>query len=292
MELLVRSKGYFQFMEPVNLELRLRNTTDLPFELETQLNPEYGGVTLYIRQPNGRILEYAPIFCKLATPEIKTLKPKNTAKTGEDRHSQNVFASYGTYGYYFDTPGEYLIRVVYNGPGDLFVNSPVHRLRIGQPFSRDEERTAQDYFTYESGMALYLKGSSSPFLQKGMDTLQEMAERFQESPVGAYLAMMLGVNLSRPFFRIKKGKLVESRSADLAKANALTSLALKQQEQDETTFTNVAYHEFARERAESLAAMGAKAEAKKELRSLAKYLKGRGVNESVLKEIDTYTKNL
>jgi len=28
-ELLVRSKGYFQFMEPVNVELRLRNTSDL-----------------------------------------------------------------------------------------------------------------------------------------------------------------------------------------------------------------------------------------------------------------------
>ncbi|NIN69589.1 MAG: hypothetical protein GTO63_33885, partial [Anaerolineae bacterium] len=48
-ELLVRSKGYFQFMEPVIIELRIRNTTDLPLELDTQLHPEFGGVIVYIR---------------------------------------------------------------------------------------------------------------------------------------------------------------------------------------------------------------------------------------------------
>ncbi len=99
-ELLMRSKGYFQFMEPVIIELRIRNTTDLPLELDTQLHPEFGGVIVYIRRPDGRILEYAPILCKLATPELGVLKPEQEAVQGEDRHSQNVFLSYGIYGHY------------------------------------------------------------------------------------------------------------------------------------------------------------------------------------------------
>jgi hypothetical protein len=279
-------------MEPVIIEFRIRNATDLQIELDTQLHPEFGGVAVYIRRPDGRILEYAPILCKLATPELRVLKTEHEAVKGEDRHSQNVFLSYGTYGYYFDEPGEYLVRAVYQGAGDVLIPSNVHRVRIGHPFSHDEERIAQDHFTYETGMALYLNGSSSPFLEKGMDTLQTMADRYQESPVGAHLSLVLGQNLVRPFFRIEDGKLVEARAANPEEALALTARALEQQKRDESTFPNITYHQLRRTRADLMAAMGEKAEAKKELKTLVKDLKERGVNEPVLNEIEAYAKAL
>lgn len=247
-ELLLRSKGYFQFMEPVIIEFRIRNTSDIPLELDTQLHPEFGGVVVYIRRPDGRILEYAPILCKLATPELRVLKSEREAVKGEDRHSQNIFLSYGTYGYYFDEPGEYLIRAVYQGAGNVLVTSPVHCLRIGHPFSHDEERIAQDFFTYEAGMALYLNGSSSEFLKKGMDTLVDMSDRYQKSPVGAHLSLIIGQNLARPFFHIKKDKLVEARAADPKGALVHTAKALEQHKCDKSTFSNIAYHQLRRTR--------------------------------------------
>jgi hypothetical protein len=291
-ELLVRSKSYFQFMEPIIIELRIRNTTDLPLELDTQLHPEFGGVIVYIRRPDGRILQYAPIACKLATPELGVLKPEHEAVKGEDRHSQNVFLSYGIYGHYFDMPGEYRVRAVYQGTGNMLIASNMHRVRIGRPFSHDEERMAQDFFTYEAGMALYLNGSSSPFLQKGMDTLQDMADRFKESPVGAHLSLTLGQNLARPFFRIEDEKLVEVRAANPEEALALTAQAMKQQERDESTLTNISYHQLRRTRANLMVTMDEKDEAKKELKALVRYLKKRGVNQPVLDEIEAYAKSL
>lgn len=85
-QLLLRSNRYFEFLEPVAIEFRLRNLLeDLPLDLDTRLNPEYGSVAIYIRRPNGRIVEYAPILCRLATPNIRTLQPSNGGDEGEDR---------------------------------------------------------------------------------------------------------------------------------------------------------------------------------------------------------------
>lgn len=291
-EMLIRSKDYFQFMEPVIFELRLRNIVDLPLELETQLHPEYGGVLIYIRRPNGRIQEYAPVLCKLATPELKILKPAEESIKGEDRYSQNVLLSYGTNGFYFDEPGEYLVRAFYQGPGDILIPSNVHRVRVGRPYSREEEKLAQDYFSYEGGMALYLNGSSSPYLEKGMDTLQTIAEKYEETPAGAQLSVVLAENLARPFFRIEEGKLKEARAADPKEALALTSRALEQQERDDSTFVNIDYHRLRRTRADLMVSMDEQAEAKEELSTLVKYLKKRGVNKPVLDEINAYAKDL
>lgn len=291
-ELLVRSKSYFRFLEPVIVELRIKNITNLPLQLDTELHPEFGGVIIYISRPDGQILEYAPILCKIATHELTALKPKNDAIEGEDRHSQNIFLSYGAYGHYFDTPGDYLVRAVYQGAGDVLVFSPVHRLRVGHPVSQEENRIAQDFFTYQAGMALYLNGSSSPFLEKGMATLQDMADRFKESPVGASVSLALAQNLARPFFRIEKKKLVEYRPANPKEALVHTAQALEQQKRDESTFTNITYHELHRTRANLLVAMDKKTEAKKELNTLVKDLRERGVNKPILDRIEAYTKSL
>ncbi len=292
--LLLRSKGYFQFMEPVILELRIRNLADLPLEVDTQLHPEFGGVTLYIRRPDGTIVEYSPVLCKLARPNLCTLQPLAADKDneGEDRHSQNVMLSFGADGFYFDQPGEYLVRAIYQGPGELLIPSDSHRLRIGHPFSPDEEHLAQDYFTHETGMALYLGGSSSPFLEKGMNALQEIAERYPKSSKGAQVALLLAGHLAQPFFRIQDETLVNVREADPIGALALTEKAMDQQKRDASTFTNIGYHALRRTRARLMATVGQVDEAKKELNQLARQLKARGVNEPVLREIQALAKSL
>jgi len=285
-ELLLRSKGFFDFLEPVSVELRLRNLSGLPMELDTQLNPEFGGVTIYIRRPDGRILEYAPILCKLGTPEVKLLKALPDAVEGEDRYSQEVPLSYGTYGFYFDQPGEYQVRAVYQGAGELLVTSNRLRLRVGNPLSRDEDRLAQDFFTYQTGMALYLDGSSSPWLDKGMNTLQEVVDRYGDTPVGAKVALALARNLSKPFYRVDvdRKKLVKYRDAKPDEAMALTAQAVEQQTRDETTFTNIEYRELREVRIDLYAGMGESAEADEEKKTLAKDLKDK-VNKPVLADI-------
>ena len=291
-ELLVRSKGYYEFMEPVSVELRLRNTTDLPLELDTRLNPELGGVAIYIRRPDGRMIEYAPLLCKLADPAIRLFGSAQQAAEGADRYSEEVFLSFGSSGHYFNEPGEYLLRAVYQGAGNIYIASNIHRLRVGQPFSREEERAAQDVFGYEAGLALYMGGSASPFLTSGMDALRDAADRFANTAVGAQLAMTLAHGLSRPFHRIDKDKLVMVADAEPEAALALTSQALEQHKRDDSTLSNIAYHQCRRTRAQLLAAEGRKADARKELASLSRYLKKRNVKPAVLDSIGKFSKSL
>lgn len=70
-----------------------------------------------------------PVSCKLANDALYTLSPAG-AKDGGDRRSRTAFVSYGRYGFYFDEPGQYVVRVVCHGPGNLIIPSNTHRLRI------------------------------------------------------------------------------------------------------------------------------------------------------------------
>jgi hypothetical protein len=293
-ELLVRSVGYFDFMQPVMLECRVRNLADLPIEVDTNLHPEFGGLILFVRRPDGRTLQYAPLLCQLTESKLTTLKPLTVdTKEGEDRHSENIYVSFGADGYYFDEPGEYLVKAVYQGSGNLLIPSNVHRVRIGRPFNREEDKIAQDYFNHDTGLAIYLNGSSSPFLQNGMDTLHQIIEQFPKSRLAAHSALTLAQNLQKPFFRPdEKNKLVRYRDAEPETVLDLTKEILDQQKRDDTTLTNLTYHQTRRLRAKAMAMTGETDEAKRELGRLKRYLRKHGVNPPVLAQIDAYADSL
>ena len=61
---------------------------------------------------------------------------------------------------------------------------------------------AQDFFSDAVGLGLYLQGSQSPFLSKGMGTIEEVADRFKDTVLGAKLALTLANSVAEPFFRI------------------------------------------------------------------------------------------
>ena len=105
---------------------------------------------------------------------------------------------------YFNTPGEYRIEAVYQGLGDVLdFPSNTHRIRVGTPTSKELDNLAQDYFSDDVGLSLYLQGSRSPFLEKGTGVLRELADRFKDSMLGVNAAVALAHGLARPFFRIE-----------------------------------------------------------------------------------------
>ena len=71
----------------------------------------------------------------------------------------------------------------------LSIQDPGAVVRIGAPLTREIDRKAQDYFTDEVGLTLYLKGSRSPYLTKGSEVLEDMAERYGKTELGAKIAM-------------------------------------------------------------------------------------------------------
>ena len=292
LELLVRSKRRFDLLEPVAVELRLRNLLpDLPLELDTRLHPDFGVVAVFVRRPDGRVVEYLPIACKLGTPETRVLHPQGGAE-GEDRYSERVLLSFGRRGFYFDEPGEYLVRAIYQGTGDALIPSNVHRIHVGPPTTRDEDELAARFFTPEVGMALYLGGSASPFLERGMEVLEELADRYSETEVGAKTAEVVAQGVGRPFFRIEDNQLTETHAGDPQRAVDLTTPAREFFRRDQRRELNLDYHRLARQRSEYLTTMGETEQAKEELSELREDLAARDVNEPVLEEIRAYEESL
>jgi hypothetical protein len=294
LEFLVRSKPYFEFMEPVSIELRIRNMLpDMPLNVDTRLNPEYGGVVIHIRRPDGRILEYSPVMCKLADGSYKVLSPL-TGEPGDDRYSEEVSLSYGRYGFYFDEPGEYLVRALYQGAGDLLIPSNVHRLRIGTPGSRALDITAQDYFSYEVGMNLYLEGSRSRYLEKGLNLMAQMSEYYSDSLLGAKLAATVANSLTKPFFSIgdrtrtreaKTLKLTKIHNADPEAALQRTAPAVDLIRKRKEKALNLAYRQIVGQRVDCLLALQRPEEARVELNTLHDDLQNTGANPPVLRRL-------
>ncbi len=141
-------------------------------------------------------------------------------------------------------------------------------------------------------MSLYLGGSPSPFLQKGMDVLREVGERYKDSLVGAKAAVAVANSEAQDFFRVQErdqeSVLTKTQSSDPKEAIALTEPALDLYRREKSKALNIGYHELVRSRTEWLAATGDTAGAKQEVARCRKDLAARGVNESVLNEIKAY----
>jgi len=286
LELVIRAQPYFDLMESVLLEVRLRNLLpDATLTIDTRLAPEYGGIIVHIQQPNDRIVTYDPIVCAVGTPKLLALAPSNSGRTGDDRFSRDIFLTYGAKGFYFDQPGEYRIRAVYQGQGGFLVTSNTLSIRVGSPISAEANRLTQDYFSDQVGLSLYLQGSRSPFLRKGTDVLEDLADRCKNSLLRANTAIALAQGISRPFFRIadpKSAKVVMAAKADPKAALELTEPALKFLRQKKDKLLNLAYARVVRRRAEYHVAAGAPDQAKRELSTLQNDLAKRGANPPVI----------
>lgn len=286
LELLVRSKGYFDLMEPVNIELRLRNLMpDMPIGINARLEPEHGGVAVLIQGPDGRVRVFEPVMCKLAAPRVHLLEVADPDDTGKDRLSVEAQISYGKDGFYFIQPGEYLVRAIYRGPGDFSVPSNLMRIRVGVPASREEDRTAQDFFSHGVGMSLFLNGSQSPFLKKGMDVLRDVKERFPNKPLAVHAASALAAAAARPFYRLERPspttrerrKLVRTHAPAPQQAFELTVAASNVLAQSSDRDVNLSDRKLALQRARYLVAMNEPGQAKELLETARVRLATRGV---------------
>jgi hypothetical protein len=289
LELLLRSEDYFGYMEPIEVELRLRNVDTDAITVDTRLGPEYGVVTIFIMRPNGVIVKYTPIIYKEGVPKLQTLKSITGSDiAGEDRYSQNVNVTYGKHGFYFNDPGEYLVRAMYQPSEDMLILSNVLPVRIQNPTSKEESEMAKNFFAYEVGMSVYLNGSQSPFLSSGIEVLESMSDRFGETLLGAKASKVLAEAEARPFFRIQDRALKQVHKPDYSKALKLTEPALQVFKSRKQKALNIPYHNLVRSRVDAMMKQGKTKEAKNELSELRRDLSKRGVNESVLRNIESF----
>ncbi|ACQ80993.1 conserved hypothetical protein [Beutenbergia cavernae DSM 12333] len=288
-ELVLRTKDFVDFLEPVAVELRLRNLTNEPVLVDGRLDPVHGTTTVYVRTPAGRTVQYAPIMCQIGLSDDVVLAPADRADgDGTDRLSRSVPLVYGTGGFMFAEPGEYQVRAVYAAAGHLVVSNTV-RIRVGQPASVQDDRFAASFLRPEVGLTIALGGSMSQHLGDAVGILTEAAERFAGSGAGVAAAETVARSIGRDFFRREidadSDRMVKGHSADPGAALAITAPALETLSGSKDPAANLAEHRLVNLRREMHDARGDGAAAAKELTALADDLAGRGVNAVVLEEV-------
>lgn len=206
----------FQFAEPVTVELKLKNQSNVPVVVPDMLNPEFGLLELFIRDPRRQVRSYRPLF-KLSS-EARTVELPPGGKLYE-----SVFLGYGADGFYFEEPGEYQIWAVY-GAGGLRLRSNALRIRMSYPQTAEDEEMALRTFGRDQGHVLYMRGAEH--LQGGQDQLREVTERFPETNLSRYIHFCLGSSRARAFKDIVRGGVREPKPEDaiqqLEKARAFS----------------------------------------------------------------------
>jgi len=292
-EFLIRSKGYFEYMEPIQIELRLRNLLQTQIEFDPRFEPEFGNIVINIKRPDNSVVVYQSITYKEGIPEVKVLQSHNSNSNGEDRFSDIVSLTYGKGKFYFDKPGEYLIRAAYSGIDGVLISSNTERIIVGTPESKTESKVAAGFFTQQVGMNICLNGSESPFLAVGKKTLESICLDYQESILGVKAAEIISASESRSFHRLDdKNKLNLVHKPNFEKALSITKPALEIYRKSKEKANNIAQHKLVRQRCSFMLQLGKKNDAVNELKELEKDLTQRGVNKSVIQEIETYQESI
>ena len=292
-EVLVRSQPRFEFLEPVFLELRLRNRLrDIPLTVDTRLDPRFLLTTFFIRRPDGKMVRYDSPMRVVSAGETRTLAPARKAASGADRYSESVFVGFDRYGHLFDTPGEYRVKAIYRGLDGVPIPSPVHQFRVGWPLDADAARLAQDVYDYQAGMSFYLGGSASKYLQTGMNALRDVADRYKDTVTAATINTVLAASEGRDFFGIDNKKIKVEQKSDLNAALKRTATALATIRADKSPHLNIAYNALVQSRSEWLTQTGAADQARKEHSTLRKDLDARGVKSAVLEDIQNLENKL
>jgi hypothetical protein len=205
----------FDIGVPVQLGLRLHNTTTSTVSVVDRLQPEEGMLRVIIERPDGEIVEFVPPVRRLmAPPETRPLQPGDVA-------AADIAISYGAKGHQFSEPGEYIIRVYFPCFPLGFLATATRRIRIAHPTTRASEELAHLLTGKEASTFLFYGGSGSA---ETKDRIIEAAERFARSDPAAvrHIAAALGRDAARSHKRIevRKGKKVVVRRPPERKAAA------------------------------------------------------------------------
>lgn len=204
----LRSKGAFEYGEPVVVELKLATTDMRGSATHSFLHPKDDFVTIAIRQPSGRVVAYRPLMPRCAD-EARTV----TLDSSRPAVYDSAFIGYGRDGLYFEAPGEYELRAQYVATDGSRVVSPLLRLRVRPPVSRADQRVGELLMGHEEGQLLYLLGSDADTLQSGNDAIDELIEDHRDHPLAVYGRMLKGVNAGRDFKQLTADKQLTVREA-------------------------------------------------------------------------------
>lgn len=223
----------FDFGQPVLLTVTFHNHQQTPFTLPSfYLDPKAGMLSFIVDRveggssPDGEGNIFRPIVVRCYDLDMRVA---DTIPTGGSM-SNNVNLTYGSSGFTFAEPGDYMVRArmeMWFGEDDYrTLYSNTIRFRVAYPKTNDEERIGMSMFRSDIGCYFALGGSD--VLSDAESTLIEIEDRLQgkaknvTNGLVANIRRCRAINMSREFVRYVDGKH-KRRPAEFAKANSLLS---------------------------------------------------------------------
>jgi hypothetical protein len=272
----------YEFLEPVTLELKLKNASGEPVIIDENAL-DLGRCTILVTKRGGQTVRLDP-YAQLC------FKPQPKVLAGNESLYGSVTVSSGRDGWAISDPGDYIVQVAVHLPGQDVVSRPL-TVRVLPPASHDAEVVAQDIFTPEVGRVLAAGGTR----REGSETnaLREAATRLGGTAIAKHAAVALGRPLARPGKELvvsadggapKAEKFVTHRAHPQAAADEMAP-ALRDINAAADTFGHIATKKRVEALAQAQADAGHKKEAVATQKNLHDVLADRGVKAEVLKEI-------
>jgi hypothetical protein len=280
-----RDRAVFDYLEPVTLELKLTNTSDqLQLVDEKVLSSAAAALTMIIKRQNRPAQQFVPFAQYCYQPAKMVLRP------GESIY-ESLFVSAGINGWDIAEPGNYSIQATIQVNGEDIISEPLN-LRVSPPRGFEEEKIAQDFFTEDVGRVLAFDGSR--YLESGVDTLREVANKLADSRVAVHANMALASMLVGDYKELAQGEdglRIDVHKSQPDEAAELVSKALMEKpDVAAETLGHIDMKDYTDRVSDKLADQGATQDAAKLQDNLydtmsARTVRGRKVLNSVLQEI-------
>jgi hypothetical protein len=182
----VHREPRFEFLEPVVVELRLKNVSATPAVVDANALQDHG-LAIVVARDGGEPKRWLPFARRCLAPAPTVLPP------GEALYS-SLFLSAGTGGWLIDEPGAYTVYAATDtGGGNAALSQPL-TLVVDRPASPVVERLAAEVFTQEVAHTLAFGGSRQ--LHRANETLRQIAEQLPESRAAVHANAVLGTPLA------------------------------------------------------------------------------------------------
>lgn len=282
-----RGQDAFEFLEPVVLELKLKNQSPKPIRLPDALLKMTEGMTVLVQQRGGPQRTWHPYAHYCRRPQLIALQ------AGQSLY-ESLFLSAGARRWLIDEPGYYQIRVCLHLHGEDIVSNTLV-LRVTPPRTWDEEYLAQDYFSDDVARVLNFDGSRQ--LATANDTLRELVARLPERKAAVHAQVALAMPQLRSYklltakrapddrgrYRLRKDAPHERMGGELAKVLAGTP---KRSVAAAVALGHIDYREYALSCAAALDKVGEARRAQQLRRALLQTLRARKVLARVLTDIE------
>ncbi len=186
LEVRVHRESRFEFLEPVVVELKLKNVSSTASVIDA--NALQGdGLAIVVAKDGGEAKRWLPFarYCMAPAPQI--LQP------GEALYG-SIFLSAGTGGWLISEPGSYTVYAATEAGAGMGVLSAPLTIVVDRPASVEAERLGGDVFTKDVAHSFAFGGSR--VLDEANETLQDVAERLPESRAAVHARTVLGTPMA------------------------------------------------------------------------------------------------